>query len=47
MRAAAAFDNRTGVTEPRTFARGFAANIGNHRFGDFSIDNKLREFFFL
>ena len=36
-----------GVTEARAFARRFAADVGDHRLGDFSIANHLRQFLFL
>ena len=45
MRAAAAFDDRARMTEACPFARCFAADVGDHRLGDFSIDDQLRQFF--
>ena len=47
VRTAAAFDDRAGVTEARPFARCFAADVSDHRLRDFSIDDQLRQFFFL
>ncbi len=47
MRAASALDDRPRVTEARAFARGLAADVCDHRLGDFSIANQLRQFFFL
>ena len=47
MRPATAFNNRTRVTEARAFARGLAADVGDHRLGHFSITDQLRQFLFL
>ncbi len=47
MRAAPAFNDRSGVTESRSFARRFAADICDDRFGHFSIADQLCQLFFL
>ena len=47
MRASAAFNDRARVTEARAFSRSLPADVRDHRFGDFSIDDQLRQFLFL
>ena len=47
MRAATTFDDRARVTEARAFAGRFAADVCDQRFVDFSVDDQLRQFFFL
>src|ERR1700730_568665 len=37
VRSSATFNNRSGVTEPRAFARSLAADVCDHRFGDLLI----------
>ena len=47
MRASATFNDRSRVTEARAFACSLPADVRDHRFGDFSIDDQLRQFLFL
>src|SRR5207245_9060948 len=47
VRAAAALDDRSRVTESCAFARSLAADISDHRLVDLSSDNELCQFFLL
>ena len=47
MRAAAALDDGAGMAETSAFARSLAANVSDHRLGDFSSGNQLRQFLLL
>ena len=47
MRAATAFNDRARMAKPRAFARSLAADVSDHRLGDFPIEDQLRKFFFL
>ena len=47
VRATTTFNNCSGVTKARAFARRLAADVCDHRLGDFPIANQLRQFLFL
>ena len=47
MRAATAFNDHARMAKPRAFARSLAADVSDHRLGDFPIEDQLRKFFFL